>query len=203
MEEVATEGRQLIDQHLRPFKLISFPRSCALFYVDSYRRHIFARCLIAINQVLPNYHHLKKPTKKPAVQAASWHQEGVSDRHSSGTDTQQTRMDRQAGGKQPTRQDSRNPDPHSGKYSLYFGWIQSIYIYIEIGISCWKMLLQLHCNCESLFTLFSFIPAFLPLWYIAYISRYSAYVVHPLAFQMSSSNKVGEIFTSAGEAFNR
>ena len=31
MEEVATEGRLLIDQHLRPFKLISFPRSCALF----------------------------------------------------------------------------------------------------------------------------------------------------------------------------
>jgi len=26
MEEVATEGRLLIDQHLRPFKLISFPR---------------------------------------------------------------------------------------------------------------------------------------------------------------------------------
>ena len=104
----------------------------------AYRRHIFARCLFAINQVLPNYHHLKKPTKKPAVQAASWHQEGVSDRHSSGTDTQQTRMDRQAGGRQQTRQDSRNPDPHSGKYSLYFGWIQSIYIYIQIGISCWR-----------------------------------------------------------------
>ena len=88
--------------------------------------------------MLPNYHHLKKPTKKPAVQAASWHQEGVSDRHSSGTDTQQTRMDRQAGVRQQTRQDSRNPDPHSGKYSLYFGWIQSIYIYIQIGISCWR-----------------------------------------------------------------
>ena len=138
MEEVATEGRLLIDQHLRRFKLISFPRSCALVYVDSYRRHIFAWCLSAINQVLPNYHHLKKPTKKPAVQAASWHQEGVSDRHSSGTDTQQTRMDRQAGGRQQTRQDSRNPDPHSGKYSLYFGWSQSIYIYIEIDISCWR-----------------------------------------------------------------
>ena len=138
MEEVATEGRLLIDQHLRRFKLISFPRSCALVYVDSYRRHIFAWCLSAINQVLPNYHHLKKPTKKPAVQAASWHQEGVSDRHSSETDTQQTRMDRQAGGRQQTRQDSRNPDPHSGKYSLYFGWIQSIYKYIEIDISCWR-----------------------------------------------------------------